>query len=239
MPAEIRSFPMGTLNHYRARNLADRIAGVITKNHEGDESLSKIAQELNIHGSAIGQAQDRELGNEVSVAIRFSESSRDDLVKGFFHGVEYNQKHFSQERRDQADTLSTILKKQNSRIHDEPDAVETLMINTLLTDLKTAQAVEAMTALDLAEYPELIEKENNRFVELTNKRAEMESEKDLPLIRPTRLLLHQSLRTMKEYLTLLNRTTPAKYGATVEEINQHITEVVALAKSEKSSVTAE
>jgi len=239
MPAEIRSFATGSMSHNRVCNLAEHIAGVITKNHENEDCLSTIAFELKVHGCAIGTALERESCNDLMEDIRHAESTRDDLVKALFTGIKFSKKHFSQERRENASTLSSILKKQMSRIHLASDVLELKHVNSLLSNLADSKVSQMLTVLDLAEYPALIDEENSRFLNLTSRRAEIKSEKGLSLIRPTRVLLNQSLRAMKECLTLLNRTAPTKYEATVEEINQHITEVVDLAKAEKSTPVAE
>ncbi len=242
MAQEVQTVPTTSLNHFRIRDLGNRLFDVIEKNHSDNLSLTTIADDLKLHCDSLERAQNREWGSSITEQRNVSDEIRDGYITGFFDGIEYNLKHFKEDRRNSAELLWKTVQKQNSRIHNEPDAVETLMIETLLSDLDTPEHRAALTTVDLAEYIPLISEENQNFIALTNERALQKSEQDTPLVIPTRRLLHQSLRTLKEYLTLLNRLNPSHYERSVDEINAHIAEVAALAKSEKSresSIVAE
>lgn len=234
MPLEVQSIPTTIFNHYRIRDLSTTIADVLRKYHNDNISFTPIAQELNVHSDDLGKAQNREQGNNLSVEIDALEEERDNLIKGFFSGVEFNLRHFSPKRRENAIAVHEQLTKQNSRIHDEADAVETLMIDTLVADMQSPAMAAALQVIDMSEFVSALKETNSRFVALVNERAEQESGKKTPLTYPTRKKLHQSLRAMSEYLTLVNRNNNGEFDSTIEEINQHIGQMSALAKADQT-----
>ncbi len=232
MPLSVSAIPVSLLNHYRIRDLSQRVAAVIVQHHPEESPHKEVASQLTIHSTALGHAMDRETGSALTGEINQVDCDRDDTARGLFSGVEFHKRHFDASYREGAEMLWDILMRQNSRIHNEPDAVETQMIDTLLAELAVPEAVAALSLLALDGFVSLLKEQNKSFRTLTNRRAELESMKEIPLIAPTRSLLHQSLRAMGESFTLLNRSGTGSMDGAIEQINKHITEVVALARTE-------
>lgn len=213
--------PFSILSIESALDLATRCSATIREKHPKNNSFKSTLARLD---DARQEATIAIAGNRkkaLTEAVQMADKKRDRLFIGFRKMVESFQ-YFEPDESimNAAEVVLQIIRTHGTQLHLKTMSKQSSLLASLFQDLAAADAKAAVNKLGLTNWLNSLKQAQNEFIELLQKRSELEARKDIYTKKEAYTRLIDKLSTLLKGLDFLSSVDPETYGETVRLVTE-------------------
>ncbi len=234
----IADLPVTILNDPELIDLGGRMAGPIQRTMPNDTWFGPLSTDIQSQIQAMNISRGRQSGSDLTDDIRNADVARDDAFLTLRAGLEFFQRK-PEPLGSGAGRLLDIIRNREYSLQNLGDSEESVELNALLSDLDTPAAQADLTTVGLTTEIDALQQAQQTFDNLIAQRAIEESGEEIPSLPAVRKFLREDLAVLRDDLAFAERRDPVIFGALVQEVSQHITDVVAIARARRTRQESE
>ena len=226
----MKELPVSILSSAELNTFANRLVGVSNEALADNPYVVTLGTLIAKSNADLSVSLGKTLGSEYTSKLLVQDQVRDHAFIGFRDYVSSFTHDKNVEKKGAAIVLASIIENVGNTIYMLGYAVESSKMNSLITNLRTPQAQQAIETIGAGEWFEQLTTSQEEFEKLYKTKVEADSEINYLTIKDSRMIISRYLQALLIFIGTNSDLDGAKYEPVKDKINALITDAVAVAR---------
>ena len=227
----MKTLPFRLLNSNELYAIANRIVEACKLSHPDNEYLMKLCVLILVANNDLRRGLGRTFNSEFTSQLLDSDEVRDNAFVGLRDYIRSFCNSGDTVKDKAGAYLSEIVSSVGNGINRMPYATETTSLDVLFENLSTPAAGEALATIMATERLERLKEKQQNFEKVYQSKIVADADIDFPLVKNSKEAITFYLRGLLTYIETNASYDSAQFGVIEEQINEIITDAVALARA--------
>jgi len=226
----MKDLPVSILSSTELNTFVNRLVGLSNEALADNPYVVTLSTLIAKSNANLSDTLGKTIGSEYTSKILVQDQTRDHAFIGFRDFISSFTHDKNVEKRGAAIALASIIENVGNRIYSLGYAVESSKMNSLITNLRTPQAQQAIETIGAGDWFEQLATSQEAFEKLHQTKVEADSEINYLTIKDSRTIISRYLQALLVYIGTNSDLDGVKYEPVKDKINVLITEAVAIAR---------
>ena len=226
----MKDLPVSILSSTELNTFVNRLVGISNEALADNPYVVTLGTLIAKSNADLSVSLGKTLGSEYTSKLLIQDQDRDHAFIGFRDFVSSFTHDKNVEKKGAAIILASIIENVGNTIYMLGYAVESSKMNSLITNLRTPQAQQAIETIGAGDWFEQLTTSQETFEKLHQTKVEADSEINYLTIKDSRTIISRYLQALLIYIGTNSDLDGAKYEPVKEKINVLITDAVAIAR---------
>lgn len=227
----MKNLPTSILSSAELNTIAGRIVDVSLKALADNPYVVTICTLIGKSNSDLSKSLGRTLISDYTSQLFIKDQARDNAFIGFRDFISALTHSNNEGKKAAAIILASIFETVGNTIYALGYAVETSKMNSLILNLKTPSAQQAIETIGASDWFEQLSTTQEAFENLNKTKTEANAAIDYLKVRDSRVIIAKYLQALLNYIGTNSDLDGAKYQPVKDKINVLITNAVTIARA--------
>ena len=227
----MKELPVSILSSTELNTFVNRLVSVSNEALADNPYVVTLGTLIAKSNADLSDSLGKTLGSEYTSKLLVHDQDRDHSFIGFRDFISSFTHDKNVEKKAAAISLASIIENVGNRIYSLGYAVESSKMNSLITNLSTPQAQQAIETIGAGDWFEQLTSSQEAFEKLYKTKIEVDSEINYLRIKDSRVIIARYLQALLIYIGTNSDLDGARYEPVKEKINVLITDAVTIARA--------